>query len=125
MNALVTRVRDKAAKAALRIAKKFGIQVTFQNPGEEELTCWALIESSSRGAGVHTNVDTYDMVLLIPRQELGTVDFPPDAGIATGATVTVNAREYAVEEAESDMEDITNAVSVRLVLHVLGVDETI
>jgi len=117
-----TRIRDRAARAALRIAKRAGVTVTFQNPGAIALTgLYAFIESSVRGAGVNGNVDAYDVQVLIPRQ----TNFPPTTGISTGATCTVGTRKYAVENADSDFEGITDAATIRLICHVLGNDETI
>jgi len=116
-----TRLRDAAARAALRIAKRAGVQVVFQNVGDAELTLWALIEESSRGAGVENNVDAYDTVIVIPRQ----TNFPPTNGILTGSIVTFNDTIYAINNVQSDFEDITDAATIRLSCHRVGIDETI
>jgi hypothetical protein len=114
------------ATLALQWIKIYGIQITFQNPGEDALTLNALVLNSSRGAGVWADVDAYHVTLMVPRQDVATtVIFPPTSGILTGATVIFNSRRYAIENAVSDFGDIVDAVSVTLELRVLSKDDTV
>jgi hypothetical protein len=99
-------IRDSVAYAVLQVCKQIGQTVTFTNPESDPVTVWAqILPSADTTIARAGTTDTNSVGLSIPRQS----NFPPAAGIRTGAQVTVNGEEYQVDLVEWDNEDIAMA----------------
>jgi hypothetical protein len=84
--------RDRTANAALRVAKRIGLTVNYQNPGEAAVEVYAISEGGAESLGLTGGeTATTRFTVWIPRQEL----FPPTTGFLTGATVWVDGVAYA------------------------------
>lgn len=89
-------IRDRTAKAALRVARRFGRTVWWQNPGRPHVRVWAVCEGGFESLGLlggETSATRF--TLWIPRQ----TEFPPlpapPGSFMTGAAVWVDGIPYA------------------------------
>ena len=123
-----TRLRDKAARGALRIAKRCGLQVYFTYAGGSALTLWALMEPAGKRTGLHMGETDYnEMTLVIPRQtstDASATSWPTSASM-TGAQIKVNGLDYGLQSVDYDNEDLSQCSTIRCLLGVLGNDDTV
>lgn len=107
------RIRDRAAAAALRIARRAGIQCEFRNPAASIITVYGFIEESTQSAGLRGgDTDDFRYVFVIPRQ----TNFPP-AAFSPGAQIRYPVSTgtwYQIDDVEPDNEDILQASTWRL-----------
>lgn len=115
-----TRLRDRIARVALRQARRYGAQATFQNPGATAVDVWCLLKdyeqvTQLRRAG---ETDTFELVVVVPRQ----TDFPP-AAFLPGAILTypkVGGTIYQVDNVDPDWENPAQAPTFTLTLGRFG-----
>ena len=111
-----TRLRDRIARVALRQARRYGKQATFQNPGSVAVDVWCLLTDYSqltqlRRAG---ETDTFELTVVVPRQ----TSFPP-AAFTPGATLTypkTGGTIYQIDNVNPDWEDPAQAPTFTLTL---------
>jgi len=87
-------IRDRVAKAAIRVAQRFGRRIWYKNPGQEHIALWAISEGGFESLGLlggETSATRF--TLWIPRQ----TGFPPEEGLMTGATTWVENIPYALK----------------------------
>jgi hypothetical protein len=107
------RVRDRAARAATRIASRKGTECDFINPGVAAVTLKCFIDENSQEAGLRGGVtDRFKYTFVVPRQ----TGFPPVA-VAPGATIRypkTTGTEYQIDLMTPDNEDLLMAATFRL-----------
>ena len=86
-------MRDRTAKAALRVAHRFGRRVWYKNPAHDHINVWATCEGGFESLGLlGGTTSATNFTLWVPRQ----TGFPPLEGFMTGASLWVEAVPYAV-----------------------------
>ena len=112
-------IRDRAAKALIRVARLWGLEAYWKNPGEDHIPIWAIPEGgteSLRLTGGETSV--HQFTLWVPRQgDLcngpSATPFPPPEGLMTGAVLFIGDTPYAVN-VSYDAETVYYAPVFRL-----------
>lgn len=85
-------MRDRTAKAALRVAYRLGRRIWYKNPGHDHVELWCTCEGGFESLGLlggTTSATTF--TLWAPRQ----TGFPTAEGFMTGASVWVEDVPYA------------------------------
>jgi len=104
-----TRIRDRVAGAATKIASRLGVSLTFTAVGEDAVTLQALVLRSEYMTGMIGQTDKTFIDFQVPRQSA----FPPSS-ISVGDTVTYNSTEYMIDKYTPDNEDIQQASTFEL-----------
>lgn len=91
-------IRDASAAAALEIATAFGLTASFENPGAAGVSVYVLPANAGLVTSEHDGpTDAAEIALAIPRQ----TNFPPSAGIQTGAVLVYGSVDYGVERVDT------------------------
>jgi hypothetical protein len=113
------RIRDRSARALLRVAKRLGFQFAFQpyESASHITGLWAVDVSSDEVRTVFGgNVDALNRVIDIPRQTLITGEpFPPAAGFKVNCRIIINSLHYGVDPSYATV-DVQDAAMIRVVL---------
>lgn len=110
-----TRLRDRAALIAFRLAKRFGTQLVVRDPIQGSVTVWGYLENVILKTGIqHGETDVRNYVFVIPRQAgfPWTNDF--NAGTDVQYPITTGPY-YQAETVDPDNEDYTMASTFRLI----------
>ena len=114
-------IRDKAAAAALCVAKIMGTQVTITFRGGTSVTVWAIVLPGEQEISAHeSNTNTTSIALEVPRQ----TNFPPTRFSPQGY-VTLNNVRYGIERAVFTNEDISMTPTITLECMRQGEDQMI
>lgn len=117
-----TNIRNRAATAALRIARKAGVQMDFTPATGSAITgLWGFIESSNQISELRDGgTDVFAYVVVLPRQ----TSFPPSAFVPGDRVKypTSTGILYGIDRVEPDNEDILQASTFRLYLGRHGQD---
>ena len=109
----ITRVRDRAARVALRIAKRKGEQFDFINPGVAAVPLYGFLKESSQEAGLRGGpTDRFKITFIAPRQ----TSFPP-ADIKPGATIRypmTTGTEYQIDVITPDNETLALSATIEM-----------
>ena len=107
------RIRDRAAAAALRAARRVGVEIEFKNPSDPFVSFWGYVVGNNRTIGLLGGLtDMDELEVVIPRQ----TNFPP-AAFNPGAEIRypkTSGNVFAVEDAIGDNEDINQSSTFRL-----------
>lgn len=110
-----TRIRDNAARAALRVAQRQSPRVKFDYSNaannSSAVTVDGYLKSGRRSQGIlGGKTDFEELTIMVPRQ----TGFPPTAGLLNGATVkypTSTGTVYAVLESIPQGGSVENSAT--------------
>ena len=108
-----TTLRDMAARLALRIAQRAGVQMDYINTAGTSVTVWGFIEQTAQTANLRGGeTDDFQFTVCIPRQ----TSFPPSA-FAPGELIRfpkTSGTKYQIDNIEPDNEDNTQSSTFKL-----------